>query len=141
MIVADVYIRKYNWHVQCYFAVDTYYVKDILNSLWLNGCNYETLDEVKDLFAHDRRNVGLTHSNPDERTSVLVTSITSNPEEFLNSLTHELCHLTVHMANEIGIDKNSEEFCYLAGDTARALYPYCKNLLCECCRRKLKQNL
>lgn len=65
---------------------------------------------------------------------VIVTAQTESPDEFFNSLVHEICHCAIHIANVLYIDKNSEEFAYLMGDLNMTIFPHIKHLLCDCCR-------
>ena len=138
MIRADIYIAKYDWVVHCYFAVTCYWKKEILNTLFLMGCSYKQIDAADEILECGCINSGLTFSNMNERESIIVTKIAESPAEFLDSLVHELEHLTVHIAMEEGISFKGEEICYLIGDLARSLYPYCKRLLCKHCLKSLQ---
>lgn len=133
MIRARIRIPKYDWTVDCYFAVHGYYVNEILSRIWQLGGSQKVLARAYENIASGKLDSGLCFSN--ERHSVLVTSVTSSAREFLNSLAHECRHLEQYIANEYGIDENSEEACYLMGDIMMALYPHCRELLCDCDKR------
>ena len=75
---------------------------------------------------------GLIYSNPQMRESVIVVALASSKEQLENSLRHECQHLVIHIANTCGIDLQSEELCYLAGEIAMLLYPVSHKLTCAC---------
>ena len=138
MIRAQIYIQKYDWLVYCYIAVDCYYTYEILRMMQNIGADEVTLGRAHANLVSCSLDTGLCYSNAERRESVWVTSLTSSADEFLNSFVHEIRHLQQHIANTFDIDENSEEVCYLSGEIARALYPYCKELMCNGCRKHLK---
>ncbi len=135
MVRARIYIKEYDWQVDCYFAKTCYYVYEILDNIRRIGCSRETMAEAHRNLMSANMNTGLCYSNRPAHRSVLVTSVTTTPQEFLNSLMHEITHLTNHISIECGIDATTEEPCYLAGEIAEQVYPYVKGLLCCKCRK------
>lgn len=134
MIRATINIPKYGWTLYAYFAVDDYYTYEILDKM-------RQIEAPKGVILKAHRNLisgnldsGLCYGNKDLRKAVLVTSLTSSSSEFFDSIVHELRHLQQFIAEECGIPEYGEEPCYLIGDIARALFPFCKKLLCEHCR-------
>lgn len=134
MIRARIHIPKYKWTVDAYFAVHGYYVNEILTKMSQMGASQQNLSRAYANITSNRFDTGMCYSN-DRHHTILVTSLTSCAQEFFNSLTHECRHLEQHIANQYGIDENSEEACYLMGDIMMALYPHCKELLCDHCRK------
>lgn len=134
MIVHDFYLRDYDWTVRGYFAVDKYYIDDILGDLWYIGLDGKNAkDAYKNLYAN-KLNTGLCFSSAEKRMTIIVTAITTEAREFAHSWVHELTHCACHIAKAEGIDKTSEEFAYLTGDLALQTFPVVKKLLCDCCR-------
>lgn len=134
MVRAKVYLEKADWVVWVYIAVHGYYTYEILDKMRQIGANAEYRERAHRNLISGNLNNGLTYSNPERRESVWVTSLTSSAREFFNSIVHEIRHLQQHIANEMRLDENSEDVCYLSGDIAYALFPYCRELLCEHCR-------
>lgn len=87
----------------------------IVEQLEYLGCGSDFLLISEEILSSDNKNIGFCYSNPYMRESVIYISKTSSRKEFLNTLFHETCHLAVHIANTDSIDKDSENFCYLAG--------------------------
>lgn len=136
MIKLRVHIKKYDWTVNCYIAVTHYNSDEIVLQLWNLGCDGETLLKAEHSLRENKLNTGLTYSSTVYRESIMVTSIAKDSAEQFNTLTHEIAHVCVHIANASYINKNSENFAYLIGDLSMALFPRIKHLLCDCCRDK-----
>lgn len=136
MLIHTLYISKYDWLVHCYFAVDTYYADTIVNRLDSLGASTTIQRETYRLLSSGALDSGITYSNYHRRESVLVTAITSNASEFFNSFVHESGHLATHIAIADDLDLKGEEVRYIQGDVARALFPSCRHLLCDCCRKQ-----
>lgn len=134
MIRQRLEIEEYGWTVWCYYAVDTYYVDEIMDRLVSIGCGGEFLAKAERNMRSGKLNHGLTYSNPLMGESVFVIGLTSSAAEFFNSIVHEMKHLVEHIGEMKGIDPKSEESAYLAGDTAQKCFPYIVSLLCEHCR-------
>lgn len=135
MIRAKIYLPKYDWTIYAYIAVHEYYTYEILDRMRSIGADNHILSRAHKNLMAGQLNNGLTFSNPSERKSVWVVALTSSAKEFFNTIVHEIRHLEQHIANEYDIEENSEEACYLCGDIALRLFPYCKQLLCEHCRK------
>lgn len=141
MIHTSLYITKYDWLVHCYFAVDCYYAQDIVAMIKKLGASEQTLARIYAKMSQDELNGGITYSNYDRRESVLVTQITSSASEFFNSFVHETGHLATHIAVTDCLDLEGEEVRYIQGDVAKALFPYCRKLMCDCCREEVGKKL
>lgn len=136
MIRVTLYISKYDWVVDCYFAVDCYYANEIVTKCHKLGASDSTLADVWAKLSSGELNGGITYSNYRTRESVLVTQLTSSADEFFDSFVHETGHLATHIAIADGINLEGEEVRYIQGDVARALFPSCRKLMCECCRKR-----
>lgn len=139
MIRQDVYLDKWDWYVIVYYAVDTYYMDEILEELEMIGCTYA--DEIEeDLIQHPYNN-GLTYSNMRRRVSLIVIGLTETPDEFQNTYDHEKGHLAMHIAEEDRMDVFGEEFQYLTGEIGKQTFPIAKRFMCEHCRKDLVGDL
>ena len=136
MIRQDVYLERWDWYVIVYYAVDTYYMDEILEELEMIGCTYA--DEIEEDLTQHPYNNGLTYSNMRRRVSLVVIGLTETPEEFQNTYDHEKGHLAMHIAEEDRMDVFGEEFQYLTGEIGKQTFPIAKRFMCEHCRKGLK---
>lgn len=139
MIRQDVYLDKWDWYVIVYYAVDTYYMDEILEELEMIGCTYA--DEIEEDLTQHPYNNGLTYSNMRRRVSLIVIGLTETPDEFQNTYDHEKGHLAMHIAEEDRMDVFGEEFQYLAGEIGKQTFPIAKRFMCEHCRKDLVGDL
>lgn len=138
MIVQNFYLEDWDWYVIVYYAVDTYYIDEILGDLEEIGCSGYELIKAEENLMTTYYNTGLTYSNLKRRCSVVVIGLTSSPAEFQNTFDHEKGHLAMHICSALDIDPFSEEYQYLTGEIGQSMFPIAKNFLCEHCRVKLK---
>lgn len=115
MICQEIYLEKYDWvvricHVSCKEDADE--AMDLLSSI---GCKGKPLFDAYDHISSDETNKGLTYTNTDRRTSVVIIGKSSSEGEYINSLTHELFHVVAHICGFLGMDMQGEEPCYLMG--------------------------
>lgn len=122
-----------------YYAVDTYYMDEILEELEMIGCTYA--DEIEEDLTQHPYNNGLTYSNMRRRVSIMVIGLTETPDEFQNTYDHEKGHLAMHIAEEDQMDVFGEEFQYLAGEIGKQTFPIAKRFMCEHCRKNLMGDL
>lgn len=133
MIRAEIYLRRYGWRVHAYIAVHEYYTYEILDRMRRAGAGVRVMDRAYRNLMSGRLDNGITYSNAEMRETVWVTALTSSAQEFFNTIVHEIGHVGQHVGMELGLDPYGEEVCYLMGDMAAGLFPYCKGLLCEHC--------
>lgn len=122
------------WVVDFVFATKVYDVQGILSCLYDAGAAGWMMDEAEELMSEGGYNTGFTYANPGIHRAVVVVGPTTSGAEFTNTLTHEIHHLAVAIASELGIDLESETPAYLAGDSAMALAEVVCELGCEHCR-------
>ena len=139
MIRQDVYLERWDWYVIVYYAVDTYYMDEILEELEMIGCTYA--DEIEEDLTQHPYNNGLTYSNMRRRVSLIVIGLTETPDEFQNTYDHEKGHLAMHIAEEDRMDVFGEEFQYLTGEIGKQTFPIAKRFMCEHCRKDLVGDL
>lgn len=139
MIRQQLYIDKYDWVVYIYYAVDAYYVDEIMMQLHRIKCPYDYMVQAWENMSADKLNQGLTYSNFRSRETVMVIGKASSPAEYENSIQHELRHLVDNMVEALRL-KPGEPPGYLTGETAMMMHPVTKLLTCECecCKKKIK---
>lgn len=137
MIKQEIYLANWDWYVKIYYAVDRYYVNEILNDLVNIKCNGEDLTEAQHLLLYGEVNTGFTYSSYDYRTSIVVIGITTSADEFQNTFDHEKGHVAMHIAKYLDIEPFSEEYQYLAGDIGIKMFKIAKHFLCNKCRKDL----
>lgn len=121
------------WRVEFYFAPDGYEVDELIDRLYDMGANADTMRRAMTLMESGRPNTGFTFPNPYEYEAMVVVGPTTSGDEFQDSLVHELHHLAVAIAKELGIDLESETPAYIAGDSARELASVICRLGCNHC--------
>ena len=135
MIRQEFYLDDWDWYVMVFYAVDTYYMDEILDELENLGCIYA--DEIEEDLTQNPYNNGLTYSNVSKRVSLIVIGLTETPDEFQNTYDHEKGHLAMHIAEEDHIDVFGEEFQYLVGEIGKKTFPEARKFMCEHCRKEL----
>ena len=137
MIVQNIYLEDWDWHVTVYYSVDSYYADEILEELESIGCSWSELVKAEDLLRSGQYNTGITYSNFKHRCSVVVIGLTTSAEEFQNTFDHEKGHLAMHICSALRIHPQGEEFQYLTGEIGQAMFKVAKRFLCDNCRKKL----
>lgn len=122
------------WVVDFLFATRSYDVDGILACMYDCGASDLAMDQAEGLMTSHRMNSGFTFANSNEYRAVVVIGPTSNGDEFVDTLVHEIHHLAVAIADNLGIDLDGEGPAYLSGDTARELASVICELGCSHCR-------
>lgn len=122
------------WVAEFYFAEDGYDVDVLLDRMYDFGASASTMRQAMELMESGALNTGFTFSNPYDRVAIVAIGPTTDGEEFINTLTHEIHHLAVAIAASLGIDLESETPAYVAGDSAMALAETICELGCRHCR-------
>lgn len=139
MMIQEFTLDKYDWHVKVYYAVDSYYADEILDDLIEIGCEGEQLTRAKRNLWSGNLDTGLTFSNKNKKTSVIVIGLASTPKQYANSIAHEVRHLESSISEVYGIDTSSEEVCYLTGEIHEQMWTYTHTLLCPQCKLRIRK--
>ena len=137
MIHKEIYIPEAEWLIHMYFAIDTYYIEDIMERLYNIGCDETRAKRAYENMVADKMDTGFTYSNYRNRESVMVVSKTTSAEQFFNTTVHELTHLASHISHALGYEPTGEKIAYILGDVAQEIFPDIKHFFCDCCRRKI----
>ena len=135
MIVQDIYLEKYDWSLRVYYAVNEYFISNILIDLLEMDCNEESFFKIKRLMESEANNIGFTYTNTEMRASLMLIGITDSSEEFQDTFDHEKGHLVMHISSALGIDPYSEDYQYLAGEVGKRMFKIAKKFLCDHCRQ------
>lgn len=129
-------IEKYDWQVYAFYDADQYCNDEITERLEELHLPKDYVRSAYSILDTGKRNYGITLTNSKERTSAIIITRTTNASQFVNSFSHEIYHLTNHIARVSGIDFNSEEICYLSGYISQQMFSSCRRLMCDCCRHE-----
>ena len=121
------------WIVDFLFCVGKFDVDGILACLHDCGASDYAMRQAEDLMQTCDYNCGFTFANPEDYRAIVVIGPTTSGAEFQDTLVHEIHHLAVAIAAELGIDLESETPAYIAGDSARALAEVICELGCSHC--------
>ena len=132
-----------SWDVDFFFAEKDYDIEPVVYCLLDAGASDDIIHEVLKLMERCWYNCGFTFSresdyryiNPKMHRAVMMIGLTSSGAEFIDTFVHEIHHLAVAIASELGADLDSEAPAYVAGDTAREFAEVFCEMGCECCRR------
>ena len=121
------------WVVDFLFATRGYDVDGVLACMYDCGATWRVMDQAEDLMMSGKDNTGFTFANPGTFRAVVVVGPVSSGDEFVDTLVHEIHHLAVAIADNLGIDLEGEGPAYLSGDTARDLASVICELGCSHC--------
>ena len=122
------------WVVDFLFALKDYDREGVLACLNEINAPGGVLGRANEIMEERKLNRGFTYSNPELKRAVVVIGPTSSGEEFLNTFSHEIDHLTNDIADSLGIREEREGTSYLTGDTTMALAEVLCFLGCKHCR-------
>ena len=140
MIVDEFILKKYDWHCKVYYAVDCYYVTEIISDMYDIGCDGDMLRAAYENINSGSLNTGVTYSNFLKRETVMVIALTSSAKEFAKSWRHECGHMATHICQALDINPYGEEIQYIGDDIIEETWDYAKSPLCDCkcCKKKIK---
>lgn len=122
------------WTVDFLFAETKYDIEGVVGCLRYYLAPDWVIEDAVSLMGEGSLNTGFLYNNPTIFKALCVVGPTSSGAEFIDTLVHEIHHLAVAIASELGLDLASESPAYLAGDSARALAEVVCELGCEHCR-------
>lgn len=141
MIRQIITLKDYLWRIRVYYAVDTYYIEEILSLMQDLGASDIEIRKASDSMREGSPNVGLTYSAPERRETVMVIGRADSPEEFQNTFDHEKGHLVKHICLADRIDPFGEEAEYLAGEVGQKMFRVARRFLCGHCRSELRMHV
>ena len=103
------------WHILIFYEAtceDTDYIVEALLDI---NCPNKFIKEAVDNLDSCNLNIGLTYSNINLRSSVIVVSKTSSKAQLINTISHEYFHLIQHISKALKIE-DEEELANLNGE-------------------------
>lgn len=131
MIRRDLKIGR--WDVEFYFAEYEYDADELIDRLFDMGAPVSMMKDAMALMDSDSLNTGYTFVNPYEMCALVAIGPTSSGDEFLDTITHEIHHVAVAIADSIGVDLEGETPAYISGDSVRALADTICKFGCKSC--------
>lgn len=140
MIRCELYTPRCDWSVTVFFAINEYWVDEIMEELWYLGIDAENAKRAYKNLSSGELNTGLCYSNYQKHKSVVVISKTTTADELFNSTLHEFKHLSSHIAKACDLEETGEEIAYATGELAHDMWKHVKHLFCDHCRCKTNHN-
>lgn len=134
MLYQEITIPKYRWRVFVFYDTTKQDADDVMDCLYDLGCNGETAKRAYLNLYSNQIDTGLTFSK--NRKTCIVLGRASDKSNFAHTFTHEITHCAIHIANEYGINPQSESLAYIAGDLGAEMLPFASKFLCDCCNKK-----
>lgn len=127
MIIHRFYIGKYDWKLVVLYNANLN-LSAVAEELWLIQCPSKiALHALKEVI--HIKNTGFCYTSYKFKSTLICIAEVDSPEEFANTLVHELKHLQSHICSYYNISEKGEEAAYLIGDTFEELYKSLKNEL------------
>lgn len=123
----------YNWNVTILYECTCDDIDTIIETLKEINCPNKYIKEALNNLKTCNLNIGLTYSNMNLKSSVIVVNKTSSFSQLINTISHEYFHLICHISKALKIE-DEEELAYLNGDLNMYSYQFVEKL-------KLKQAL
>ena len=127
-------LRIGRWVVDFIFAEDGYDEEAVLGCLYDMDAPYGKMRRALEIMESGDYNRAFTFANADLKRALVMIGPTTSGEEFINSLSHEIDHLSDAIAEYYGIKGHREGTSYLTGDTTMALAKVICRLGCHHCR-------
>lgn len=126
-------LSRTKWRVTVWWGSTRYDAEDIIDDLINAGAKGRDLRELSNAAWNAQENEGMTYVNAQTMRAVMVIGKASSKSEYANSVSHEICHLAVMLADAMDIDLRSESMAYLMGDIAQMLWHDSHTLTCPAC--------
>ena len=104
-----------NWTVQVLYECTCEDIDFIIKTLKEIKCPNKFIKEALNNLDSCNLNIGLTYSNINLRSSVIVVSKTSSKAQLINTISHEYFHLIQHISKALKIE-DEEELANLNGE-------------------------
>ena len=105
----------YNWKVTILYETSCEDIDYIIETLKDINCPNKYIKEALNNLETCNLNIGLTYSNINLKSSIIVINKTSSFDELINTISHEYFHLLCHISKALEIT-DEEELAQLNGD-------------------------
>ena len=117
----------YNWEVTILYECTCEDINYIIRILKDINCPNKYIKEALHNLQTCNLNIGLTYSNTNLQSSVIVVNKTSSFAQLINTIAHEYFHLICHISKILEIE-DEEELAYLNGNLNMRSYKFIKKL-------------
>ena len=117
----------YDWEVTVLYECTCDDINIIMETLQNINCPNKYIKEALHNLQTCNLNIGLTYSNTQLQSSVIVVNKTSSFSQLINTIAHEYYHLICHVSKVLEIE-DEEELAYLNGDLNMRSYNIIKKL-------------
>lgn len=117
----------YNWEVTILYECTCEDIDYIIRILKDINCPNKYIKEALHNLQTCNLNIGLTYSNTNLQSSVIVVNKTSSFAQLINTIAHEYFHLICHISKVLEIE-DEEELAYLNGNLNMRSYKFIKKL-------------
>ena len=117
----------YNWEVTILYECTCEDIDYIIRILKDINCPNKYIKEALHNLQTCNLNIGLTYSNTNLQSSVIVVNKTSSFAQLINTIAHEYFHLICHISKILEIE-DEEELAYLNGNLNMRSYNFVKKL-------------
>lgn len=125
------YLKIGRWSVGFMFCIDEYDINRITDIMKETGASADIIDSAIRLMLSDKMNTGFTYTDATDLVAIVVVGPSSSGAEFIDTLVHEIHHLAVAIASNLGINLDEETPAYISGDLARDMAEYICNIGCR----------
>ena len=105
----------HNWNVTVLYECTCDDIDYIIETLKDIKCPNKLIKEALNNLETCNLNIGLTYSNIQLKSSVIIINKTSSFSQLINTIAHEYFHLICHIAKALDIE-DEEKLAYLNGD-------------------------
>ena len=111
----------YNWRITILYETTCDDIDFIIKILKDIKCPVLYIDEALDNLENCKLNTGLTYSNLNLKSSVIIINKTSSLAQLVNTISHEYFHLITHISKGLHIE-DEEELASLNGNLNMRTY-------------------
>ena len=124
-MISDI-IYKFEWKITILYECTCQDTDFIIETLKDINCPDKYIKEAVYNIDSCNLNIGLTYSNLDLKSSVIVISKTSSFDQFINTVSHEYFHLLCHLSKALDIE-DEETLANLNGELNMYSYNFYKS--------------
>ena len=117
----------YDWEITVLYECTCDDIDIIIDTLQDINCPNKYIKEALHNLQTCNLNIGLTYSNTQLQSSVIVINKTNSFSQLINTIAHEYFHLICHVSKVLEIE-DEEELAYLNGDLNMRSYNIIKKL-------------
>jgi len=94
MIIQLIYLENYDWLIKIFYHATPEDSDIILRELDDIDCEPEAFYKAADTLESGEINAGFTYTDPDKTVSFIIINETESAKEFLNTMSHEITHVS-----------------------------------------------